>query len=83
MEFELDIGFSDHLYKRLISTSNYSATADLHNSQVITALAKPFPARCVFTSHSLAMTSNNGDSSASCAQVLSSKPSMQNSLSTD
>jgi hypothetical protein len=39
---------------RLIGTSNYSATANLHNSQITTATAKPFPACCVFTSRSLA-----------------------------
>jgi hypothetical protein len=51
-------------------TSNYSATANLHNSQIITAPAKPFPACCAFTSHSLATASKSGNSSASRAQVL-------------
>jgi hypothetical protein len=35
-------------------TNNYSATANLHNSQITTAPAKSFPACCVFTSRSLA-----------------------------
>jgi hypothetical protein len=36
-------GFTDHLYTRLGTTSNYSATANLHNSQITTASAKPLP----------------------------------------
>jgi hypothetical protein len=35
-------GFIDRLFTRLGTTSNYSATANLHNSQTITAPAKPF-----------------------------------------
>jgi hypothetical protein len=35
--------FIDHLYTRLGITSNYSATATLHSSQITTAPAKPFP----------------------------------------
>jgi hypothetical protein len=42
-----------------------------------------FPACCVFISHSLATASSSGDSSASCTQVLSLQPCMQNCLSTD
>jgi hypothetical protein len=64
--------FTDHVHTRLGTTSNYSATANLHNSQITTAPAKPFPACCVFTSSSLATASNSGDSSASRSQVLSS-----------
>jgi hypothetical protein len=37
-----------------------------------------FPACCVFISRSMVTASNSGDSSASCAQVLSSQPSVQN-----
>jgi hypothetical protein len=48
--------------------------------QITTAFTKPFPACCVFTSRSLARASNSGDSSASCAQVLSSQTTIQNSL---
>jgi hypothetical protein len=62
----------------LVTTSNYSATADLHNSQITTASAKPFPACCVFTIRSLATASNSGDSSASRAQVLPSPTPVQN-----
>jgi hypothetical protein len=47
----------------LLATINYSATANLHYSQITTALAKPFPASYVF-SRSLATASNSGDSSA-------------------
>jgi hypothetical protein len=32
----------DHLHTRLANTSNYSATANLHKSQITTAPAKPF-----------------------------------------
>jgi hypothetical protein len=46
-------GFTDHLYTQLVTTSNYSATGNLHNSQITTAPAKPFPDCCVFTTHSL------------------------------
>jgi hypothetical protein len=67
-------GFIDHLCTRLETTSNYNTTSDLHNSQITPAAAKPFPACCVFTSRSLAATSNGEDSSASRAQVLSSQP---------
>jgi hypothetical protein len=56
-------------------TSNYSATANLHNSQITTATAKHFPGFCVFTSRSLATASNSGNSSASRAQVLLSQTS--------
>jgi hypothetical protein len=35
-------GFIDHLYIRLGNISKYSATANLHNSQIATAAAKPF-----------------------------------------
>jgi hypothetical protein len=49
------------LYTRLGTASSYSATAYLHNSQITTAPAKPFPACCVFTSRSLATAYNSGD----------------------
>jgi hypothetical protein len=41
--FELDIGFIDHLYTQVVTTSNYSAIANLNNLQIITARAKSFP----------------------------------------
>jgi hypothetical protein len=40
-------GFTDHLYTRLGTTSNYSATANLLNLQIITAHAKPILACCL------------------------------------
>jgi hypothetical protein len=40
--FGLVNGFIDHLYTQLGTTSNYSATANIHNSQIITAPAKSF-----------------------------------------
>jgi hypothetical protein len=69
--------YTDHLYKRLGTTNNYSATSDLHNSQITTAPAKHFSACCAFTSRPLATVSNSGDSSASRAQVLSSQTPVQ------
>jgi hypothetical protein len=42
MRIGLVTQFIDHLYTRLVSTSNYSATANHHNSQIVTAPAKPF-----------------------------------------
>jgi hypothetical protein len=60
-------------YTRLGTTNNYSITANLHNSQIITVLTKPFPPCYVFTGRFLATASNNGDSPASRAQVLSSQ----------
>jgi hypothetical protein len=64
-------------------TSNYSATANLHNSQITTEHFKPFPACCVFTSRSLATAANSGDSSASRAHFLYSQPLLQNALWTE
>jgi hypothetical protein len=46
----------------LLTTSNDSATANLHNSHFTTAHAKRFPASCVFTCRSLATVSNSRDS---------------------
>jgi hypothetical protein len=71
-------GFIDHLYTKVETKSNYSATANLHNSQVTKAVAKPFSSCCAF-SRFLAMTSNNGGSSASRAKVLSSQSPVRNS----
>jgi hypothetical protein len=42
--FGLDIEFIDHLYTRLGTTSSYSTTSNLQNSQITTAPAKPLPA---------------------------------------
>jgi hypothetical protein len=60
----LDIAFIDYLYSQLVTTSNYSATANLHTLQITTASAKSFPACCVFTCRSLVTASNSGDYSA-------------------
>jgi hypothetical protein len=76
---EMIKGFTDHLYTRLRTTTNYSVSANLHNSQITPAPAKPFPACCVFTSRSLVTAFNSVDSSASHAQVLSSQSPVQNS----
>jgi hypothetical protein len=57
-------GFIDHLHTQLVTTSNYSAIANLYNLQFTTAPSKPFPACCIFTSHSLVTAFNSGDSSA-------------------
>jgi hypothetical protein len=62
------------------SISNYSAIANLCNSQITTAPAKHFPAYFVFTSRSLATASDNRNSSASRAQVLFSQTPIQNWL---
>jgi hypothetical protein len=40
--FGLEIGFIDHFNTRLVTTLNYSAVADLHNSQITIAHAKTF-----------------------------------------
>jgi hypothetical protein len=73
-------GIIYHLHTQLGTTSNYSATTKLQNSQITTAHTKLFPAYCVFTSLSPAMASNSGDSSALSAQVLSSQIPIQNSV---
>jgi hypothetical protein len=60
----LDIGFIDHLYTPLGTTSTYSAIANLHTLQITTASAKSFPSR------SLTTASNSGDSSVSRTHVV-------------
>jgi hypothetical protein len=67
------------IYTPLGTTSNYSTVANLHTLQITTAPAKSFSIRYVIISRSLATAFNNGDSSASRAQVLSSQPPVQNS----
>jgi hypothetical protein len=47
---------------------------NIHNSQITTALTKPFPSGCVLSSRTLATAYNSGDSSALRTQVLSSQP---------
>jgi hypothetical protein len=58
-----------HLYTRLVITSNYSVTANLHNLQINTAPVKTFLACCVFSRRSLATAFKSKISSSSCAQV--------------
>jgi hypothetical protein len=72
MGYGLVNGFIDHLYTPLGTTRYYGTTVNLHNVQITTAPAEPFPALCVRTSHSMAMVSNSGDSSLSRIQVLPS-----------
>jgi hypothetical protein len=47
-------GFTDHFTTRLGTTRNYSATANLHTSQISAANTKSSPACSVSTSRSLA-----------------------------
>jgi hypothetical protein len=54
MGYGLVNSFIDHLYTPVKTTSTYNAIADFHTSQITTESAKPFPACCSFTSHSLA-----------------------------
>jgi hypothetical protein len=72
-------GFIDHLYthSELPVNTALSLISTLHKS----LHAKSTPAWSVFTSHSLVTASNSEDSSAPCAQVLSSQPPVQNSKS--
>jgi hypothetical protein len=70
MGYGLDIGFIDHLYAPLGTTSNYSAITNLHTLKITTAPAELFAVCCVFNSRSLAMASNSGDPSASRARVV-------------
>jgi hypothetical protein len=66
----LDIGFIALLYTLVGTTINYSVIADLHNLKITAVNIKFSPARSVSTSRLLAAASNNGDYSASRAQVL-------------
>jgi hypothetical protein len=68
------------LYTPLGTTGNYSAIANLHNSQFTTAPAKSLPACCVLTNRSLATVSNSGDSSAARVQVPPSPTLLQDCL---
>jgi hypothetical protein len=62
--FGLVNGFFDHLQTQLGITSNYSAIANLQNSQITTAPAKLFPVY-VFIRRSLVTSPNSGNSSSS------------------
>jgi hypothetical protein len=76
------IGFIDHLFTTLGTTSNYSATANLYTLQITAAPDKLLPACCVLTSLFLATASNSGYYSASRAQALPSPNLVQNWLPT-
>jgi hypothetical protein len=79
--FGLGIGFIDHLYTQLGTTSNYSAIANLHALQFTTAHAKSLPSACLHQQlHGNG--SNSGDSSASELRF-SLQPSVQNYLPYD
>jgi hypothetical protein len=76
--YGLDIGFIDHYTQH--SELQANATLPLISTlQITTAVAKPFPAYCVFNSRSLATPPNSGDSSVSGAQVILSQPDVHNS----
>jgi hypothetical protein len=74
MGFELVTRFIGHSYTWPGTTSNYSATANLHISQITTALAKPFLVCCVFTSRSLATALTVEDLSFTRSGCLHSLP---------
>jgi hypothetical protein len=57
----LVIGFIEHLYTQLLTTSNYSAVSDSHTLQFTTAHTKSSQS-AVFTSHCLVATSSSGRS---------------------
>jgi hypothetical protein len=46
--YGLDIGFTDHLYTQLGTTSNHSAITNLHTLQITTAPTKPFSSLLYF-----------------------------------
>jgi hypothetical protein len=62
MGYGLVNGFIDHLYTSLGTTSNYSATVNLHNSQITAALAKPFSSLLCLNEPFLGNGFNTGDS---------------------
>jgi hypothetical protein len=78
-------GHSDRWWMDLLTTYTHHSELQvitfllLNSLQITIAHAKLFPVFYVFNSSSLATASNNGDSSASRAQVISSQPSSQNS----
>jgi hypothetical protein len=72
-------GFIDHLYTQLGSMYNYNAIANLHNSQITIAPAKPFLSCHILTPRPLVMASNSRDSSTSRSHILLSQPRVQKS----
>jgi hypothetical protein len=70
-------GFIDHFpYTRLVTTSSYSSTANLQNSQITTSSAKPLCFHQPFPGNGF----KSGDSSASRTQALSSQSPEQKCL---
>jgi hypothetical protein len=74
--------FIGHFTTRLGTTSNYSATANLHTLQITAEHIKPSTTCGVFTSRSLATASNSEDPSASALEPLVSGEYPANELST-
>jgi hypothetical protein len=75
-------GFIDHSHTRLGTRSSYSATDNLHNSQITTTLAKPFSSLLYLHQPFPDNGFQQWRSLTSCAEVLSSQPPVQNYLST-
>jgi hypothetical protein len=67
MGFGLVTRLIAHFDTRLVTTSNYSANANLHTLQITRAHAESSQS---FTSHFLVTNLNNGDSSASMLMSL-------------
>jgi hypothetical protein len=63
------VSIGESIYWPLGTTSNYSATANLHSLEITTANTTSSPACSVFNSRFLATASNRRDSSDSHAQV--------------
>jgi hypothetical protein len=62
---------------------NYSAIFNRHTLQITIAPAKPFSSLLFLHQPFLATASNNGDSSASRVEVLSSQPPVQTHISAE
>jgi hypothetical protein len=68
------------------TTSNYSAVANLHTTQITTEPAKPIPACRVLISRYLVKASSSGESSASRSQnsiFTASSVDLSSQLTTD
>jgi hypothetical protein len=79
LDWSLDL-LTTYTHDSGLQTIMYSATANLHDSQITTAPVKQFPACCVFTRHFLVTAPNRRNSLASRAQVFSSHTLVQNRL---
>jgi hypothetical protein len=77
-----DIGFIDHLYTQLVTTSNYNAIANLHTLQITRTHAKP--SQSAFTTLFVVTDFKNGYSSPSVLMSLLSgeyrKPEVNSKL---